>query len=217
MTDLEVYVGNERIVWQGKPDRKCFILECIFNPFLFVAIIWGAFDLFFIKMINTMPSDEMGGLFKGFFGVFILIHLMPVWIYLGGVIFSALRQRNIEYIITERGIYLSHGVFSKSIDFKPFAEINNINMHCGIIDRMTGCGDVTFVCAGSKLSTEGAATDSHYSIQDIPDYQKVFQLVRQMQTDIYSDTMYPNALRPENNPGYRTQYNPTDRYGSNNR
>ena len=77
---------------------------------------------------------------------------------------------------------------------------------------MTNCGDVTMTCgAGGKYTTAGSSFGSAFAIQDIPDYQEVFQLVRRMQTDIYADTMYPNALRPENNPGYNTQYQPTDR------
>ena len=31
-------------------------------------------------------------------------------------------------------------------------------------------------------------------------------MVKELQEDVFSDTMYPNALRPENNPGYNTRY-----------
>ena len=218
MSDFDTYLGSEYVRWRGKPKLSCFVLECVFNPMLFFAIIWCAFDLFFYKMINKMPSAGMGSSVKSIVIIFLLIHMMPVWIYLGGVIFSFLRQRNIEYAITDRGIYFSSGVLSKTINFKPFAEISNISMHRGVIDRMTGCGDVVILCGGNgHLSTGGNPLNDRFSIQDIPDYQEVFSLVRKMQTDIYSDTMYPNALRPENNPGYGTKYNPTDSYSGSNR
>ena len=43
--DLVCMVGNdETILWRGKPDKKCFVLEAIFNPMLIFAIIWGAID-----------------------------------------------------------------------------------------------------------------------------------------------------------------------------
>ncbi|MBO4628075.1 MAG: PH domain-containing protein [Lachnospiraceae bacterium] len=210
MTDFDAYLNGEYARWRGKPKMSCFVLECIFNPLLFIALIWAAFDLFFYTMVRKMPSGEMGGIFKGFVGVFLLIHMMPVWIYLGGVIFSVFRQRNIEYAITDRGIYFSRGVLSKEIVFKPFAEITNVSMTRGMIDRMTGCGDVNIICGG-RYSTGAGVGSNNFSIRDIPDYQEVFAMVRRMQTDIYADTMYPNALRPENNPGYQTQYQPTDR------
>lgn len=43
-------------------------------------------------------------------------------------------------------------------------------------------------------------------INSISEYSKVFQLVKKLQKDIYSDTMFPNDLRPEENHGYRTKY-----------
>lgn len=44
------------------------------------------------------------------------------------------------------------------------------------------------------------------NICDISDYLEVFQMIKQLQTDIYADTMYPNAKRPDVNPGYQTKY-----------
>ena len=212
MTDFDAYIGSEYVRWRGKPKRSCFVLECIFNPLLFIALIWGGFDLMFFFIFKNVASLSMPKPLQGFIWVFFLIHMMPVWLYLGGVLFSFLRQRNIEYAITDRGIYFSSGVFSKNIEFKPFAEISDVSMHRGMIDRMTGCGDVAMrYGASGKYTTGGSPSGVGYTIQDIPDYQEVFQLVRRMQTDIYADTMYPNALRPENNPGYNTQYQPTDR------
>ena len=33
--DLKGMIGeNEKILWEGKPSKKCFILESIFNPLL---------------------------------------------------------------------------------------------------------------------------------------------------------------------------------------
>lgn len=43
-------------------------------------------------------------------------------------------------------------------------------------------------------------------IANISNYNEVYQLVSKLQIDIYSDTMYPNDLRPEENHGYRTKY-----------
>ena len=48
-SDLELMVGNgERIFWKGRPNKKCYILEGIFNPLLPFALIWFLFDAFFI-------------------------------------------------------------------------------------------------------------------------------------------------------------------------
>ena len=88
-TDLELMVGsNEKILWQGKPHKRGSILEGIFNPLLPFALIWFLFDSMFIaayisglKTALTLSSAALLPI------LFFALHLMPVWIYLGGALF----------------------------------------------------------------------------------------------------------------------------------
>ncbi|MBQ8119386.1 MAG: PH domain-containing protein [Ruminococcus sp.] len=210
-TDLEAMVGQgEQILWRGKPQKKCFIFECIFNPMLFFALLWASFDIFFIVMANkssTQQGETSSG-FGGFMFVFFAFHMMPVWIYLAGVIFSFRKYRNTEYIVTEKGVYISGGVFTYSCQMKSFAELSNVNIHRGIFDQMFGVGDVILTSA-NLIQFAGSNTNSQsrsLTMCDIADYQEVFAMVKQLQQDIYSDTMYPNDLRPAENHGYQTKY-----------
>lgn len=199
-SDLELMVGRgEKILWRGKPNKRGFILEGVFNPLLPFSIVWGLFDFFFILVSQGNP------LVLGF----ILFHMMPVWIYLAGVIFVFRKYNYTEYIITDKAVYISGGLFSYTCNMKPFAELNKINIRRGVIDQMLGVGDIVFVGAGSGdviYTTNGAASSMNLVIEDIADYQRVFNLVKDLQIDVYSDTMYPNELRPEANRGYKTKY-----------
>lgn len=210
MTDLEASVQGERIMWHGKPQFKCFVLEAIFNPMLIFALVWGAIDGAMMLFVFS-DSSFMGDFGK--FGTaamlgFFALHLMPVWIYLFGVIFSALKYKHTEYIITERGIYISGGLFSVNIQMKPFTDLSHINIHRGVFDRMLGVGDVYMICNHTMYNTSNHNHNhvTTFNICDVEDYQKVFGIIKEMQTDIYSDTMYPNAMRPDTNPGYNTKY-----------
>ena len=205
--NLENIIGNEeKILWKGKPSKKCFLLESIFNPLLPFALLWLFFDLSFME--NAM---SLGGEMGGFIFIFMLFHLMPVWIYLAGAFLSFRRYKNTEYVITDRGIYVSGGVFSYTYEMKPFAELSHVRIHRGIFDQMLGVGDVE---ASSNQTFNYTHTNRYdnsmptagISIKDIPDYTEVFNMVKKLQTDIYSDTMYPNDLRPKENHGYKTQY-----------
>ena len=43
-SDLELMIGkDEKILWKGRPNKKCFILEGIFNPMLPFALVWFFF------------------------------------------------------------------------------------------------------------------------------------------------------------------------------
>lgn len=79
--ELKKLIGEgEKILYEGKLNKKCFIFESIFNPMMPFAILWGIFD-FGILGSTIFLSDEKGILF--FLIPFMLLHLMPVWIYLG--------------------------------------------------------------------------------------------------------------------------------------
>ena len=197
--DLKSMVGNEeKILWEGKPSKKCFILESIFNPMLPIAIIWAVFDFGIIG--SSFSSGESG---FGFFLVpFFLLHLMPVWLYLAGVIFSFRRYRNTYYIVTDKGMYLSEGMFSRRYDMKPFAELSQVNLKRGLFDQMLNCGDVE--ATTSQLSQNGVP--SVITFRSIANYNAVYKLVKKLQIDIYTDVMYPNDKRPETNHGYKTEY-----------
>ena len=210
-TDLEAMISpGENILWRGKPQKKCFIFESIFNPLLPFALIWACVDIGFIVMANKVPQEQVNGGkgFGGFMFFFFAIHLMPVWFYLAGVLFSFRKYRNTDYIVTDKGIYISGGVFTYNCQMKPFAELSNVNIHRGIFDQMFGVGDVVLVSSGfvNYSSSRANNMSKNLSLSDISEYQEVFSLVKQLQTDIYSDTMYPNDLRPPENHGYRTEY-----------
>ena len=50
--ELKRMVGmDETILYEGKPDKKCFIFESIFNPLLPAAIIWAIFDAGFLGVV----------------------------------------------------------------------------------------------------------------------------------------------------------------------
>lgn len=208
MIDLKDLVKpNEKILWEGRPRKSVTILEAIFNPMLFIAILWGGFDLTFMGAAFFGGADGPMG---GFLLIFMLVHMMPVWIYLIGVLTVFLRWRNARFLITTHGLYVSGGLLSFNYEMKPWTDIGHINIHQGVFDRMFGVGDIIFVCAHNSYQTSNSHDAAHQQmkIYNVPDFQQIFKLVNKLQTDVYSDTMYPNAMRPDENPGYNTKYDP---------
>lgn len=203
----ELVKANEEILWEGRPHKKTTVLEGIFNPLLIFAIIWAAIDL--IVIAGTISG--MGTGILAFIIPFMLIHLMPVWIYLFGVLTVFLKWKNTHFMITTHGLYISGGVITFNYEMKPWTDIGHINIHQGVFDRMFGVGDVVFVCSHAHSHSGGHGSGNSMSIRNIPDFQEVFKIVNNLQTDVYADTMYPNAMRPDTNPGYNTRYTGMDR------
>lgn len=193
--ELKSMVGtDETVLYEGKPDKKCFIFESIFNPLLPVAILWAILDL---GILGASMGDMQFIMIP-----FMLFHLMPVWIYLGGVIFSFRRYKNTYYIVTDHAVYVSSGIFTMNLETKTFAEMSRINLHRGIFDQMFHVGDVRITT--NQLTRKN--TPALLNLNSIANYTEVFQLIKKLQKDIYSDIMYPNDLRPEENHGYKTKY-----------
>lgn len=193
--ELKSMVGLEEIIlYEGKPDKKCFIFESIFNPLMPFAIVWAIFDMSFLRM-------SMGGM--SFVIIpFLLLHMMPVWIYLAGVVFAVRKYKNTYYIVTDHAVYVSGGIFTMNLETKTFAELSRVNLHRGIFDQIFHVGDVLITT--NQFTRKGMP--AVIGINSISEYSKVFQLVKKLQKDIYSDIMYPNDLRPEENHGYKTKY-----------
>ena len=205
--ELTLLVGKgEKILYAGKPDKKCFIFESIFNPLLPFAVLWGLFDMFFIgAAFSSDKADE-----AAFFIIpFMALHMMPVWIYLGGALLSFRRYRNTAYIVTDKGIYASGGIFGRTYKSKPFAELSHVDLHRGIFDQWFGVGDIITTSAQANPATlngRRTSTNAGISIDSIANYAEVYKLVKQLQEDIYTDVMYPNDLRPKENHGYKSKY-----------
>lgn len=197
--DLKTIVGSsEKILYEGKPNKKCYIFESIFNPLLPFALLWSIIDFSIGDVFLAGSSGNMS-----FFIIpFLLLHMMPVWIYLGGILFTARRYKNTAYIVTDKAIYVSGGIFTQNINTKPFAELSHINLHRGIFDQMFNVGDI--IATTNQLAQNGSSVT--INISSISNYLDVYNMVKKLQTDIYTDVMYPNAKRPNENPGYHTEY-----------
>lgn len=197
--DLKKLIGEkEKIMYEGKSNKKCFIFESIFNPLMPFALLWGIID--FSILGGTLFFNEEKSMLL-FLIPFMLLHLMPVWIYLGGIIFTFRKYKNTYYVVTDNGIYVSGGVFSKTFIHKPFAELSHVNLHRGIFDQMFNVGDI--IVTSSQITNGKSET---ISICSISNYTEVYNLVKKLQKDIYTDVMYPNDKRPSENHGYKTEY-----------
>lgn len=188
---------DENILWSGKPNFKCFILETIFNPLLPFALIWALFDAFFVMALfmsgkhNVLPTMGIVAM-CGFFA----LHLMPVWIYLGGIFFSFRRHRHTEFIITDKCVYVSGGVFAQTFETLPIKDIHAIAIHRGMIDQWLGVGDVVLSRTQEAVASpipfpiptknmrgySSRIQQKNTEITDIPDFQQMYEIIKDLQT-----------------------------------
>ena len=192
--------AGEEVIWSGKPQKKAFILEAVFSPLFFIALVWGAIDGFFIAMMlggfgmDTGMPEEM--LF--FIIPFFALHLMPVWLYIGGIIRRMAIWKNTEYAVTDRRIIFRQGVMGIDFHSVLYTDISNVSVKVSFSDKFLKVGDII-------LMTKNGV----FRLDDLETPYKLYKFIQKVVNDIKTDTLYPNAKRPANNPGYMTKYRPT--------
>ena len=195
---------DESIIWKGVPKKSAFIINSSITMMPF-ALLWLAFDGFFISTIfATEGIDGMGFFFIGFFA----LHLMPVWIWLYNVITAYGRWKNTAYAVTNRRIIIRNGLIGYQYNSIYYTDISNVSLHVGVIDRMLGVGDVRIATNLTLGNSKNNNTVNTSSILDVADPAQVMHIVQKTVLDMQTDIHYPNALRPDVNPGYHTEYRP---------
>ncbi len=191
----EVVLGNgETVLWSGKPKRSAFVATRSLTM-LPIAIIWFLLDFGIIH--SSLEDGEM----LWFIIPFFTLHLMPVWIWLANVITANRRWKNTNYYITNRRIIIQSGFFAVNEASLFYKDLRNTQVKIGLLDKLFHTGDICF-------DNDLQQNQNGFAFEDLENPNQVYSNVQKIILDIQTDMEYPNALRPEQNPGYKTDYRP---------
>ena len=206
MTDYEysqqnpVLAAGEAVLWRGKPKRSTFIATKSLTM-LPIAIIWLFFDMQFILGMGGVGSQAV------FLIPFFALHLMPVWIWLGNVLTASRRWKNTNYYVTNRRIILQGGFLAVNETSLFYRDIRNAQVRIGLLDKLLHTGDIV-LDNGTYVVRNNRQHSQNFVLEDLEDPHGVYSRIQKIILDIQTDMEYPNAYRPGENPGYRTDYRP---------
>lgn len=193
--------AGEAILWRGKPKRGAFIATKSLT-LLPIAVIWLILDSGII--FSSVSQGEMLYFIIPFFA----LHLMPVWIWLGSTITAGKRWKNTNYYVTNRRIIIQGGFLAVNETSLFYKDLRNAQVRIGLLDKLFHTGDIVFddgTCCGSHHNRGHA---QQFMLEDLEDPHAVYNRIQRIILDIQTDMEYPNAYRPGENPGYRTDYRP---------
>ena len=180
---------DESVIWEGRPKKSAFILKSFFNFLLPISIVWVAVDS--VGIFSIFSEDA--GMERFFLIPFFALHLLPVWLYLGNIIFSFLRYRNTQYLLTDRNLYLSGGIFAKEVRIKPLSRLSNIQSRVGLFDKLCHVGSIVLDEQTDSVDSTGRTKATE--IQSIPDFDDLLKRIRSLQYEAASDLSFPNKFR----------------------
>lgn len=189
--------AGEAILWRGKPKRGAFIATKSLT-LLPIAVFWLILDL------NFFGSVLHSGSMRGFLILFMLVHMMPVWLWLGNMLTAGRRWKNTNYYVTNRRIILQGGFFAVNETSLFYKELRNANMRVDFLNKLFHTGNIVF---DSGMPLHNRQSKPHM-MENLENSQDVYNRIQRLILDIQTDMEYPNAFRPEENPGYQTKYHP---------
>lgn len=194
--------NDEEILWTGKPK---------FIPYIFSGLGSGLFTLAFgivwvLVNYNIKPDNVESGLGWNYFWLFGLIPLLQgLYVLLNRL----LSFSNTAYGFSNKRVMMRTGYIGTDFKTIDYDKISDIEVTVNIVERMYNVGSIRFF-SGRTQTNEGNTTKLYDVWSAIENPYDVFKMVKQTSVDIKTDFNYPNALRPETNPGYKTKYDRKD-------
>ena len=193
-------VEGENLILSVKPKKRAYIINQVLTM-MPIAIIWLMFDSFFIVTALQSSTKMLFILIP-----FMALHLLPVWIWLANVLSANKKWQNTKYYVTDKRIIIQNGFIGENYQTIYYKDIKNVNLRIGIIDKLLNVGDIYFDLGSYRTSD---SVKSHVAtFLDLENSKEIYIKLQKIVMDIQTDIEYPNALRPEKNPGYNTEYEP---------
>ncbi|MFH1655676.1 MAG: PH domain-containing protein [Candidatus Omnitrophota bacterium] len=190
--------SDEEFIWIGEPKFLPFLCSGI--PFLIIGLIWGAIDYGFIRGLGSAEKGPSLWFIVPFFA----LHLFPFWGSILNMVRLVLVHKNTFYAITNKRVMMRSGFWGIDFNSIDYDKISDIQVTVNPLENALGVGTVRF-SAGKVGSKGNPLTDDFIAVENP---YEVFKKVKTVSVDVKTDWNYPNKLRPGENPGYRTKYDP---------
>lgn len=190
---------NEKIIWEGRPQ---------FMPFFLSSFGGVLFGLIFAVVGSVFVIQEVA---KGNYLFILLPHLwIGLFFVFGAPVYQLLVYKHTYYVITNKRVIIQKGLIGRDFEIVDFNQITNSQVNVGVLDKLVGVdsGSIFISTAGSVVLTSKGTRHRPNSLASITNPYEVFKLLKQVSHDVKTDIEYPNDLRPKENPGYQTEYQP---------
>ena len=189
---------NEVILWTGKPK---------FIPFIFTGILGGIFTIAFAVVWLLTARDFGSNIDSNSTNYFWLFGLIPLLAGLFAFLIKVFSFSNTSYSYSDKRVMMRSGFIGTDFKTIDYDKISDIEVKVSVVEKIYNVGTIRFF-SGRTQTDEGNTTKLYDSWTAIENPYEVFKMVKQTSVNIKTDFSYPNALRPDTNPGYNTKYQP---------
>jgi membrane protein YdbS with pleckstrin-like domain len=187
---------NEKLLWADKPTLTPYILSNIWHNIIFLCFA----GYIMLTMWAGHHNSTSGG-------ADIFMYIVPAFIlFMGGrgIIYAILSYSNTIYAYSQKRVIIRTGFIGIDYRTVDYDKISDVEVTVNIFEKMYNVGTVKF-SSGARDSKGNLLYEAFTSVKNPYD---VFKELKQVTVNVKTDYDYPNALRPKENPGYNTEYDP---------
>ena len=185
---------DEEILWTDKPK---------FIPFAISGLAAGLGILIFIGLSYAMFKGADNDVSVG--NSYVWFTAIPILFFLWNFLQKLFSYSNTSYAFTNKRVMVRTGFIGTDFKSIDYDKISDIEVTVNVIERAFNVGTIKFF-SGRTQTDDGITSKLYDRWEAIPNVYETFKKVKQVSVDIKTDYNYPNALRPESNPGYNTKY-----------
>lgn len=200
---------NEKVYWRGKPDRLVYMIGGTGGIIAFVFIlIWSifAYSIAYPMFVNSSAAEFPG---MGGFNVFkfmpLIFMVIPIIFLIIIPIYRLLAAGKVEYIVTDKRIYIISGLIGTDVQTLEYREIDKLSVHVDFLEKIKNVGTISLTPDITVGRGDSTRTVSGRNLIGIDNPYEVYKLIKNNTLDVTTDQYYPNDLRPKSNKGYNTK------------
>lgn len=119
------------------------------------------------------------------------------------------RWKNTNYYVTNRRIIIQGGYLAVNETSLFYKDLRNAQVRIGLLDKLFGTGDIVLDNGVAMYDRYNRRNHQHMPVmEDLENPHDVYSRIQKIILDMQTDMEFPNAYRPDFNPGYNTEYRP---------
>lgn len=185
---------NEKVFWEGVPSFWPFFIGRSLITTIFGIFWMGIMATFFIITSLATPGSLK-------YIIFLTPHFwIGLFILFGPTIYNSLVFKHTNYAITDKRVIIQKGWIGRDFEIIDLDQIVNAEVSIGVFDKLFGGNTGSILVSGTAQKTS--------MISNIIGPYDVFKYFKKISYDVKTDIEYPNKIRPPENSGYQTDYDP---------
>lgn len=197
---------NEKILVTAKPDKFIYTFWHLRNIAIVIfLLIWTVAVVFIGRQFLMFDAGMFNPSLIMFRIAPLLMLAIPFVVFVVNPLVRFFQSGKIEYIITDRRVYIFSGIVGTDVQSIEYREIDKLNVNVGLLEKIRGKGTIQLTPDQSYYNGDTKHTVYGHRLIGIDNPYEVYKLLKNNTLDVVTDQQFPNEYRPSSNKGYNTK------------